>query len=215
MKPLLIIGIALLVIAILGGIYLNFFMYPIGNEETNLSEINNITENQSALQVIEQSCISSGGNITNQLCCQSSGDFPNTCLIGACGCAPSSSHEVKVCVCPEGECFDGNQCTQQQQMITVYCADNSCAPQQISIGAGTLAQGCFRDLNDCALYSINIGCKSDSDCVGATCCHPTSCMNKAYKGVCNVLCTQVCQGPLDCGAGHCGCVNNRCAVITK
>lgn len=101
------------------------------------------------------------------------------------------------------------------QMIKVYCVDNSCAPQQIPIGAGTLAQGCFRDLNDCARYSINISCKSDSDCVGATCCHPTSCMNKAYRGMCNLLCTQVCQGPLDCGAGHCGCVNNRCTVIPK
>lgn len=69
--------------------------------------------------------------------------------------------------------------------------------------------------NKCTMYSINISCKSDSDCVGATCCHPTSCINKAYKGVCNELCTQVCQGPLDCGAGHCGCVDNRCTVIPK
>jgi hypothetical protein len=153
MRPLLIIGIILLAIAIIGGVYLNMFVYKGQNEETNMSEINDITEeteNQSALQ-----------------------------------------------------------------MVTVYCVDNSCAPQQISIGTGTLAQSCFRDLNDCARYSINISCKNDSDCVGSTCCHPTSCINKAYKGVCNMLCTQVCQGPLDCGAGHCGCVNNRCTVIPK
>jgi len=56
-------------------------------------------------------------------------------------------------------------------------------------------------------------CKSDSDCVGMQCCHPTSCMNKAYRGVCNELCTMVCQGPLDCGAGRCACVNNICTVI--
>jgi hypothetical protein len=217
MRPLLIIGIILLAIAIIGGIYLNMFIYKNQSEETNTSEINDITEeteNQSSLQVIEQSCISSSGNVTDQLCCQSSGNFPNTCLIGACGCSPTSSHMVRVCTCPEGECFDGNQCTQRQQMITVYCIDNDCSPQQIPEGAGTLAKGCYRNLNYCVLNS-NSTCIDDSDCVGATCCHPTSCINKAYKGVCNLLCTQVCQGPLDCGAGHCGCVNNRCTVIPK
>jgi hypothetical protein len=152
MRPLLIIGIILLAIAIIGGVYLNMFVYKGQNEETNTSEINDITEeteNQSALQ-----------------------------------------------------------------MITVYCIDNDCSPQQVPEGAGTLAKGCYRNLNYCVLNS-NSSCIDDSDCVGATCCHPTSCINKAYKGVCNVLCTQVCQGPLDCGAGHCGCVNNRCTVIPK
>jgi hypothetical protein len=56
-------------------------------------------------------------------------------------------------------------------------------------------------------------CSVDSDCVPAQCCHPTSCINKAHKGVCNLLCTQVCQGPIDCGAGHCGCVAGTCRVI--
>src|SRR5271169_6654431 len=50
-------------------------------------------------------------------------------------------------------------------------------------------------------------CTNDSDCVPAECCHPGSCINKAYKHVCNLMCTNVCQGPIDCGAGHCGCVN--------
>jgi hypothetical protein len=58
-------------------------------------------------------------------------------------------------------------------------------------------------------------CENDSDCVGAECCHPTYCINKAYKGVCNLGCTAVCEGPLDCGAGTCGCVNNRCIVIPR
>jgi len=56
-------------------------------------------------------------------------------------------------------------------------------------------------------------CSVDSDCVPAQCCHPSSCINKAYKGVCNLLCTQVCQGPIDCRAGHCGCVGRTCRVI--
>jgi len=58
----------------------------------------------------------------------------------------------------------------------------------------------------------NQTCTTDDDCVPAQCCHPTSCINRASKGVCNLLCTQNCQGPLDCGAGSCGCVNGRCSV---
>lgn len=58
----------------------------------------------------EQGCITSGGTVGTSLCCQSSGDFPNTCLIGACGCAPSFSHQVEVCNCPTNTCFDGTRC---------------------------------------------------------------------------------------------------------
>jgi hypothetical protein len=58
----------------------------------------------------EESCKSSGGTVSTGLCCQSVSDFPNTCLIGACGCSPGNSHEIKTCECPEGKCFDGNQC---------------------------------------------------------------------------------------------------------
>jgi hypothetical protein len=58
-------------------------------------------------------------------------------------------------------------------------------------------------------------CTADSDCVPAQCCHPTSCINMAHKGVCNLLCTAVCEGPLDCGAGHCGCVAGTCRVISN
>lgn len=58
----------------------------------------------------EQKCINSGGTVRTALCCLSTTDFPNTCLIGACGCSPANSHEVKVCECQEGKCFDGNRC---------------------------------------------------------------------------------------------------------
>jgi hypothetical protein len=59
----------------------------------------------------------------------------------------------------------------------------------------------------------NVTCTSDSDCVPAQCCHASSCINNNYKGVCNLLCTDVCSGPLDCNAGSCGCVNGKCSVI--
>ena len=61
----------------------------------------------------------------------------------------------------------------------------------------------------------NMRCVQDSDCVPAQCCHPTSCINSAYKGVCNLFCTMSCEGPLDCGAGSCGCMGHTCAVAPK
>jgi hypothetical protein len=66
--------------------------------------------------------------------------------------------------------------------------------------------------NKCSQLSKSTGCIADSDCVPAQCCHPTSCVNKNNKGPCNLLCTEVCEGPIDCGAGMCACVNGRCAV---
>lgn len=57
-------------------------------------------------------------------------------------------------------------------------------------------------------------CQTDSDCVPATCCHPEQCVAKEKAPNCGVLfCSQVCQGPLDCEAGSCGCINNKCGVI--
>ncbi|MDD1679242.1 MAG: hypothetical protein LUO93_08705 [Methanomicrobiales archaeon] len=57
-------------------------------------------------------------------------------------------------------------------------------------------------------------CWVDSDCVPEQCCHPTSCINQRFKGVCTVLCTLVCEGPIDCNAGHCGCEAGTCRVIS-
>ncbi len=58
----------------------------------------------------EQGCLLSGGTVETSLCCASASDFPNVCLIGACGCSPADSHQVKVCNCGEGKCFDGSGC---------------------------------------------------------------------------------------------------------
>lgn len=57
-----------------------------------------------------EACINSGGEITISLCCKSASDYPNLCLIGPCGCALDSSHEIKVCNCGQGKCFDGSAC---------------------------------------------------------------------------------------------------------
>ena len=58
----------------------------------------------------EQSCIDSGGTVTTAMCCESTDDFPDDCAIGACGCAPEYSHEVKLCNCGEESCFNGEKC---------------------------------------------------------------------------------------------------------
>jgi len=60
--------------------------------------------------IVELTCQHSGGVVTTQLCCGNSQDFPPTCAVGACSCAPASSHEVKSCTCPSGLCFDGQRC---------------------------------------------------------------------------------------------------------
>jgi hypothetical protein len=58
----------------------------------------------------EQGCLNSRGTVSTSLCCKSSGDFPNLCLIGACGCSPDNSHRVRVCDCGTARCFNGNEC---------------------------------------------------------------------------------------------------------
>lgn len=59
---------------------------------------------------VDDKCASSGGTVTEGLCCLMTEDFPNSCLIGACGCSPENSHSVKGCDCGEGKCFDGEKC---------------------------------------------------------------------------------------------------------
>ena len=58
----------------------------------------------------QQACIDSGGTASTALCCLSASDYPDTCLVGACGCAPDSSQEVTVCDCGAGRCFNGTAC---------------------------------------------------------------------------------------------------------
>lgn len=57
-------------------------------------------------------------------------------------------------------------------------------------------------------------CISDSECAPVCGCHPDSCIPLNKKQDCErLICTQECSGPLDCNAGYCGCVNNKCSVV--
>lgn len=60
----------------------------------------------------EKGCAESGGNVSAAWCCKSSGNFPNLCAIGACGCSPENSHEIRFCSCGENKCFNGKKCVE-------------------------------------------------------------------------------------------------------
>ena len=59
-----------------------------------------------------EACLDSGGEVKISLCCKSSGDYPNLCLVGPCGCSQEGSHNVNICDCGEGKCFDGISCVE-------------------------------------------------------------------------------------------------------
>ncbi len=62
--------------------------------------------------------------------------------------------------------------------------------------------------------NIEKECYEDKDCAPVCGCHPDSCVPAAKKGECErLICTQECSGPLDCNAGYCSCVNNKCSVV--
>lgn len=69
-----------------------------------------LVETTTEEKIKEQGCLISGGEIKESLCCNSASDFPDSCLIGACGCSPDSSRQTKVCDCGVDQCFDGNEC---------------------------------------------------------------------------------------------------------
>lgn len=62
---------------------------------------------------LAEACVATGGTVGTASCCLGVGDFTNTCVIGGCGCSPDNSHEVQVCNCPEGTCWDGSACRRQ------------------------------------------------------------------------------------------------------
>lgn len=89
-----ILGI-LLIILIGGGTYY-YFVILAGSQELSAKEV---------------ACVNSGGIVATSACCKSVGSFPSSCSIGACGCSSENSHEVKICDCGDGKCFDGGKCT--------------------------------------------------------------------------------------------------------
>lgn len=97
MKKIIIVLVIIILVAVIGGIVL-------------LLKINNPSENQ-----LETACKKSGGIVEISNCCMLVSDFPNNCAIGACGCSPEHSHEVKTCTCPDEWCWNGTKCQKARE----------------------------------------------------------------------------------------------------
>jgi len=67
----------------------------------------------------EQACIDSGGEVLTAMCCKATGDFPNLCLIGPCGCSPENSYQVKICDCGPDKCFNGSKCVSSDEILSL------------------------------------------------------------------------------------------------
>ncbi|MFH0869198.1 MAG: hypothetical protein V1839_03150 [archaeon] len=68
--------------------------------------------------------------------------------------------------------------------------------------------------DDSGLFANKLSCKSDSDCVPASCCHATAALNKTFAPNCTgVACTLDCQSrTIDCG-GKVKCANGKCKAV--
>lgn len=64
------------------------------------------------------------------------------------------------------------------------------------------------------VYLAQHMCQTADDCVPNKHCHPTDYVNKNYgpEPDDQVVCTDVCQGPIDCGAGYPVCEDNLCKI---
>ena len=117
----------------------------------------------------EQACMISGGTIGTSSCCKSAEDFPNSCLIGACGCALENSKEVKVCNCGTGKCFNGTGCVAVNQITF-------CQPSQRQ------GDACFQ-IYDPVCAKVNIQCiKAPCDPVYQTFSNPCEACRNSLVG---------------------------------
>jgi len=112
---LLAIAIVITLAALLIAVIMNY-------QDSGISEIGQPT---GEVAKKEQACINAGGTVTTATCCESAEDFPNECLIGACGCSLESSHEIKIGECGEGKCCEGDKCVAMVAGRTVFCCDTA------------------------------------------------------------------------------------------
>lgn len=106
------IGIAaIIILAVIVGIFMMKTKAPEQKSvQPSTQNTNTNTQPAAGEKTKDQACLNSGGSIETGICCKSTSDFPNSCLIGGCGCAPANSREIKICNCGAGKCFDGNAC---------------------------------------------------------------------------------------------------------
>lgn len=93
--------------------------------------------------------------------------------------------------------------------ITECEIDDDCIPAEPLVGVRYL---CENNVCKTKPFGNPVSCQIDSDCVPATCCHPTTCVNKDYRPDCKgMFCTMECApNTMDCGQGKCVCADNTC-----
>jgi hypothetical protein len=157
-----------------------------------------------------QACLDSGGLDTLGSCCIGAGDFPNTCDVGVCGCAPESSEQVSVCECQPGNCFDGNRC------VPLAARDCLESGGTLSSASCCLATGDFPDT--CGVGACS--CAPEFSHLVRVCeCEPGKCFDGlACVPIAEAGCTEsggsvasrsCCRGagdfPDTCAVGACAC----------
>lgn len=80
------------------------------SDNNNISEELTFTTPETELSAEEQACLDAGASVKIVSCCLTTNDFPNLCLVGACGCSAENSHNVKTCDCGADKCFNGTTC---------------------------------------------------------------------------------------------------------
>jgi putative hemolysin len=112
--------------------------------------------------------------------------------------------------------------TQIVNPASVFCIENGGKLEikdeaEGQVGMCTLKSGLVCE--EWALFRGECGALRDSclqnlDCVPASCCHPTTCVNSENAPNCSGMkCTMSCElGTLDCGQGSCICENSKCSV---
>jgi len=142
----------------------------------------------------ERACIASGGTVATSTCCLATSDFPDTCSVGACGCAPQNSHEVKICNCGPDRCFNGTTCVDECTPTTEIC-DNG------------VDDDCDGDI-DCA----DIDCAGDDACIAPECTNGD--IRSCYTGSPSTRNVGLCQdGTQTCVTGSWGsCIGDTTPV---
>jgi len=168
-------------------------------EVTGISDLNNL----------ESACLNSGGIIKMSDCCLATNDFPDLCSIGACGCAPGDSHEIKICDCGEGQCFDGGGCV---QIIDEPVCGNGVeeSGEECDDGNTEDGDGCSAI---CQIEQTCIDADGDGYCTVAGCqdcpnqeedCDDTNPnINLGASEVCNDVEDNDCDGLTDCADSDC------------
>jgi hypothetical protein len=120
-----------------------------GNGIVSIAEL--ITAVNNALDGCgRRGCLDSGGEVGRAMCCIGVGDFPDTCAIGACSCAPMDSEEVEVCDCGPDMCFDGTRCVAMDPETGCLDSGGEVALAMCCIGVGDFPDTCAIGACSCA-----------------------------------------------------------------